>query len=135
MQAIGRLEREQPTGTAGTENGLIPGVRSRLRIVILEDRGMSCVDVNFADDAAHHHDIVGLGPIKFVDAKRRLAPVNAIIAFRVGAKQRVHLLIFFGIGLVERADLIRLIVHPVFVPILEHTMVPAPAALPKGIVH
>ena len=132
MKTIGRLQGEQSFGRVRAHDGFVFGIGWSIRIFIFEDSRMATIGIHFSHHAVGDHDVVCFGAFELMQPQLRLSPLNAIVAFRIAAEERM----FTGVHLAIRrnGELPAFVIHPVFVPILEDAVIATATAFPWHIV-
>ena len=131
VQAVGRLEGEEAVGLFRPDDGLVAGAGRCGGVVVLENGWVTRVRLRGAGGSRGENDVVPGGTLELVQPQLGLAPVDAVVAFRVAAKQ--------GMGV--RGDLAGrlhgelpgLVVHAEPVAVGENAVVPAAAAFPGSV--
>ncbi len=130
-KAVGRLQRKEAFRRIRAHDGFVTRLGWRGRVFVFEDSGMAAIRIHLPHLAMRDDDVVRLRVFELMQAKLRLAPMNAVIAFGVAGEERM----LAGVHLAGRGDgeLPGLVIHAILVAVLEDAVITAAAALPRRV--
>ena len=128
VQAVWRLEREQPVRLRRADERLVAGVGGGGRVIVPEHGGVAGVDVERSPGSTGEDDVVVLRAPELDQAERGLPPMDPVLALGVTTVERMSV----GSDLPRRdIEVPGLVIHPVEASVLENAVVAAATPFPR----